>query len=142
MIIEARLREIVSMAYWEIKRAGFENRLVGGIVVTGGTANLHNIRELIEYTTGMDTRVGWPSECLAGGMVPEVTNPKYSTATGLLMQSLYNRLPLAQRNATASRNNAQGQEKASAKSLDPESKIMNLVKSWINSTFNSPNQVD
>jgi cell division protein FtsA len=57
-IIQARMEEIIEMAHTEIISSGFENRLAGGIVITGGGAQLSNLKQLVEYMTGMDTRVG------------------------------------------------------------------------------------
>jgi cell division protein FtsA len=33
---------------------------------TGGGAQLKHIKQLVEYITGMDTRIGYPNEHLAG----------------------------------------------------------------------------
>src|SRR5690606_39657097 len=59
-IIQARMEEIIEMTHAEIISSGFENRLAGGIVITGGGAQLHNLKQLVEYMTGMDSRVGYP----------------------------------------------------------------------------------
>jgi len=64
-IIQARIEEIIEMVYFEIKNSGYENKLIGGIVLTGGGAQLKHIRELTEFITGMDTRIGYPTEHLA-----------------------------------------------------------------------------
>jgi cell division protein FtsA len=41
-------------------------KLIAGIVLTGGGAQLKHIKQLVEYITGMDTRIGYPNEHLAG----------------------------------------------------------------------------
>ena len=83
-IIEARIREIFDYVLWEIKRSGFENKLIAGIVLTGGGSLLKNIDLLSEYHTGLSTRVGQPVELLAHGYTTQIASPIYSTAVGLL----------------------------------------------------------
>ena len=85
-IIQARMEEIVEHVYYEIKNSGFEKQLIGGIVVTGGGAQLQNITQLFEYITGMDTRIGYPNEHLGKSVIDEaVTSPMHATGVGLVM---------------------------------------------------------
>ncbi len=84
-IIQARMEEIVEMSHTEIISSGFENRLGGGIVITGGGAQLSNLKQLVEYMTGMDTRIGYPNEHLGKGKVESVKSPMYATAVGLVL---------------------------------------------------------
>ena len=62
--------------------------MIAGIVLTGGGSQLKHLKQLVEYTTGMDTRVGYPNEHLAGDTDKSVTSPLYATAVGLLMDGL------------------------------------------------------
>lgn len=90
-IIHARVIEIIEQAYMEIKNYGHEEqkkKLIAGIVLTGGGAQLQHIKQLVEYITGMDTRIGYPNEHLAGDSDPETTSPQYATAVGLVLNSL------------------------------------------------------
>ena len=87
-IIQARLEEIVENVYFEIKNSGFEKKLIGGIVVTGGGSQLKHISQLIEYMTGMDTRIGYPNEHLASGNAEEITSPVFATGVGLVIKGL------------------------------------------------------
>lgn len=84
-IIQARMEEIVEHVYYEIKNSGYEKKLIGGIVVTGGGSQLKHISQLFEYITGMDTRVGYPTEHLSKG-ADEVTSPLYATGVGLVLK--------------------------------------------------------
>lgn len=84
-IIQARMEEIIEMAHSEIISSGYENRLAGGIVITGGGAQLANLKQLVEYMTGMDTRVGYPNEHLGKGKIEVVKSPMYATAVGLVL---------------------------------------------------------
>ncbi|MFN0203196.1 MAG: cell division FtsA domain-containing protein, partial [Bacteroidia bacterium] len=87
-IIQSRMEEIMEFVAAEIKNSGFEDKLVAGIVITGGGAQLENMKELAEYVTGVDTRIGLPIEHLASGMIDEVNFPMYATGTGLVIMGL------------------------------------------------------
>jgi len=90
-IINARVVEIIDQAYLEIKNYGHEDskkKLIAGIVLTGGGSQLRHLKQLTEYVTGMDTRIGFPGEHLAGDS--NEYNPIYSTAVGLLMKAIEN----------------------------------------------------
>ena len=81
------------MVFQEIKNYGHDStkkQLIAGVVLTGGGAQLKHLKQLVEYITGMDTRVGYPNEHLAGDSDPETTSPLYATAVGLLMDGLEN----------------------------------------------------
>ena len=84
-IIQARMEEIIEMAHAEIISSGFENRLAGGIVITGGGAQLNSLKQLVEYMTGMDTRIGYPNEHLGKSRMEQVKSPMYATAVGLVL---------------------------------------------------------
>jgi cell division protein FtsA len=85
-IIQARMEEIIEHIYYEIKNSGYENKLICGIVVTGGGSQLKHISQLLEYVTGMDTRIGYPNEHLAKGNAEELTSPMYATGVGLVIK--------------------------------------------------------
>ncbi len=90
-IIHARVVEIVEQVFLEIKNYGHEEpkkKLIAGIVLTGGGAQLKHIKQLVEYITGMDTRIGYPNENLAGDSDESLSSPQYATAVGLLMNGL------------------------------------------------------
>lgn len=90
-IIHARVVEIVEQVYVEIKNYGHEEqkkKLIAGIVLTGGGSQLKHLKQLVEYITGMDTRIGYPNEHLAGDSDEEIASPLYATAVGLLMNAL------------------------------------------------------
>lgn len=86
-IIQARMEEIIEHVYYEVKNSGYEKKLIAGIVVTGGGAQLKHITQLIEYITGMDTRVGYPNEHLAKG-TEDLTSPLFATSVGLVIKEL------------------------------------------------------
>ncbi len=92
-IIHARVVEIIEQVYAEVKLYGHEDprkKLIAGIVLTGGGSQLQHIKQLVEYITGMDTRIGYPNEHLAGNSNEEISSPLYATAVGLMMNSIEN----------------------------------------------------
>ena len=90
-IIHARITEIIEQVYLEIKNYGHETqkrKLIAGIVLTGGGSQVKHLKQLVEYITGMDTRIGYPNEHLAGGSDESLSSPSFATAVGLLMEGL------------------------------------------------------
>ena len=91
------MSEIFDYVLWEIKRSGYESKLIAGIVLTGGGSLLNNIDLLSEYHTGLSTRIGQPIEHLAHGYSSMLASPIYSTAVGLLSIAIdnlkYSKLP-------------------------------------------------
>jgi len=85
-IINARVEEILEQVMYEIKRSGFERKLTGGIVVTGGGALLKHLVQLVEYKTGYIAKIGYPTEYIVKNNVGDFRNPIYSTAIGLLIK--------------------------------------------------------
>ncbi|MBS1567819.1 MAG: cell division protein FtsA [Bacteroidetes bacterium] len=85
-IIQSRMEEILDHVYFEIKNSGLEKQLSGGIVLTGGGAQLKHLRQLTEYVTGMSTRIGYPNEHLANSKVEDVTSPLFATGVGLVLR--------------------------------------------------------
>lgn len=90
-IIQSRMEEIIEFVAAEIHHSGYKNKLVGGIVVTGGGSQLNHIKQLFEYVTGIDTRIGYPGEHLASGLVEEGNSPVYATSIGLVVYGFENR---------------------------------------------------
>jgi len=89
-IIQARMEEIIEHIYYEIKASGYEKKLIAGIVLTGGGAQLKHISQLTSFTTGMETRIGYPNEHLASKVPEEMTSPMYATSIGLVIKGLNN----------------------------------------------------
>ena len=83
-IIEARMDEIIQHAVYEIRNSGYEKKLIAGIVLTGGGSQMRHLVQLTEYISGMDVRIGYPTEHLAGN-TDEVKSPMYATGIGLVI---------------------------------------------------------
>lgn len=99
-IIQPRMEEILEIAAIEIKRSGYMGNLAAGVVLTGGGSLIPGVDQLASDVLGMEARVGMPtgqddletrvgmSPGLAGGMVQEVSDPKFSTAVGLVFYGM------------------------------------------------------
>jgi cell division protein FtsA len=86
-IIQARMEEIIEHIFYEIKNSGYERKLIGGIVLTGGGAQMKHVAQLTEFVTGLDTRIGYPNEYLAKNVPPEMASPMFATSIGLVLVS-------------------------------------------------------
>ena len=89
-IINARTKMILEQVDYVIKLSGFNKKLIAGIVLTGGGAQLKNIKELCELVTATDTRIGIPNEHLEPDSVNynELMHPMYATGIGLVLYGL------------------------------------------------------
>jgi cell division protein FtsA len=88
-IIEARMSEIVEAVVFEIEESGYFDKLGYGIVITGGGAMLDNIKDLFQYYSGMEVRIGYPGRHLSTGeAVGGINEPCYATGVGLLLSGL------------------------------------------------------
>ncbi|UKJ06845.1 cell division protein FtsA [Solitalea lacus] len=87
-IIQARMEEIIEHVYYEIQCSGYEKKLIAGIVLTGGGAQLKHLPQLVEYITGLDARIGYPNEHIAKSNHAEIASPMYATGIGLVIKGL------------------------------------------------------
>jgi cell division protein FtsA len=54
--------------------------------MTGGGSQLRHLIQLTEYITGLNARIGYPTEHLAAGHIEELAKPTYSTCIGLILK--------------------------------------------------------
>jgi len=86
-IIQARMNEIMDFVSYHLKQVGLDNKMLnGGIVLTGGGAQLKHLIQLTEYVTGLNARIGFPTEHLTAGHIEELAKPTYSTCIGLILK--------------------------------------------------------
>lgn len=81
-ILEKRTEEIFTLLRQEIYRAGMEDRISSGIVLTGGSANMRGIIELAESIFNAPVRIGVPGDVC--GLTDVVNKPDFATAVGLV----------------------------------------------------------
>jgi cell division protein FtsA len=85
-IIGSRYKEIIDLVYHQIKGSGYENKLMTGIVLTGGGAQIRNLKQLVAFITGKETRIGYPNEHLGSESKDTVVSPMYATGVGLVLK--------------------------------------------------------
>jgi len=131
LIIQARMEEIFDYVLWEIRRSGYERKLIGGIVLTGGGALLNHVDRLAELHTGMSSRIGLPVEHLAHGYRESVNSPIFSTSIGLLIKGLDD--SRRQEKAIDARNHAENKEPSNVAEEKPATwldSVLRKTKEW------------
>ncbi|MFT6754772.1 MAG: cell division protein FtsA [Urechidicola sp.] len=133
-IIHARVVEIVEQTYVEIRNYGHEEpkkKLIAGIVLTGGGSQLNHIKQLVEYITGMDTRIGYPNEHLAGDSDENFSSPMYATAVGLLMKGLRDKNKNTVKNQEVAGDEVSGQDIESNETTEQkQNEKKSLFEKW------------
>jgi len=82
-ILEPRLEEIFTLIHSELIRAGYEDAVNSGVVITGGSSELAGVPEIAEEIFNLPCRIGFPDKI--GGLVEVVNKPMYATAVGLVL---------------------------------------------------------
>ncbi len=78
-----RMAEILKMAIAEMRQAGLHDWPIGGLVVTGGGAEMTGLPDLAARIVGEPVRIGFPYGIY--GLPDLLRKPKYSAAVGLLL---------------------------------------------------------
>ena len=87
-ILEPRMEEIFTLIKREVFRAGMENIITSGIVLTGGSSLLEGVTEIAESVLELPTRLGTPRGI--SGLTDVVNNPMYATGVGLVLYGARN----------------------------------------------------
>jgi cell division protein FtsA len=111
-ILEPRMEEIFTLINREIYRAGQENSIPSGVVLTGGSALLTDVTEIAESVFNLPARLGKPMGI--SGLVDVVNNPMYATGVGLVLYGAKN----------------QTQKKFRIRDGNIFNKIINRMKRW------------
>jgi cell division protein FtsA len=82
-VIEPRAEELFGLILAELRRAGFEEVIGSGIVLTGGSSKMEGMIDLAEEVFHMPVRLGIPQGI--GGLSGVVNNPIYATGVGLVL---------------------------------------------------------
>jgi cell division protein FtsA len=85
-VIEARMREIIDLVNYQIQCSGYSEKLMTGIVLTGGGSQLRNLPQLFAFITGEEVRIGYPNEHLGKHSKDLIKSPIYSTGIGLVQK--------------------------------------------------------
>ena len=84
-IIRPRMEEIFKMVRERLDKLSLPRPLGGGVVITGGGAQLSGAAELASEIFNLPVRVGAPLP--VGGLVDEYRNPAYATAVGIVLEA-------------------------------------------------------
>ncbi len=90
-ILQARVEEILEMIYMDVRRAGYDEMLAAGLVLSGGSANLPGMDLLAEQVLRMPARIGVPRGL--HGLSDILANPAYATSVGLLNWAQHEKQP-------------------------------------------------
>jgi len=136
-IIQARMEEIIEQMYFEIKNSGFEKKLIAGIVLTGGGAQLKHIDQLAEFSTGMDTRIGYPNEHLANDVPDDMASPMYATGIGLVIEGIrrldYDKRKEGFDDETDSGKRRKRKKKKNQSNESGSRRFLNILENWFDS---------
>lgn len=81
--LNARMSEIFKMAVGRMRQAGMSDWPIGGMVLTGGGAQMTGLPELAARLVGEPVRVGYPYGIF--GLPAQLRKPTFSAAVGLLL---------------------------------------------------------
>ncbi|MCD4747183.1 MAG: cell division protein FtsA [Bacteroidales bacterium] len=129
-IVQARMEEIIEHIYYEIKNSGYEKKLIAGIVLTGGGAQLKHIAQLTEFITGMDTRIGYPNEHLAKDVPEEMASPMYATGVGLVIEGLERYIKEKEKEKSESKKEKKGEKDISEKRKAKPISFLKRIQDW------------
>jgi cell division protein FtsA len=82
-ILQPRAEELFGLIREDLKKNGYDEPLRGGVVLTGGGAQLDGLLEMAEQVFSAGVRYGLPVGL--GGLVDVISSPTWSTASGLLL---------------------------------------------------------
>lgn len=85
-IIQARVEEILEHVLHQLRQLNLEDKLNGGVILTGGGSQLKNLRQLTEYKLGMPARIGFPNQHISGKLALELNQPSFATCLGLVLR--------------------------------------------------------
>jgi len=136
-IIQARMEEIIEQMYFEIKNSGFEKKLIAGTVLTGGGAQLKHIDQLAEFSTGMDTRIGYPNEHLANDVSDDMAIPMYATGIGLVIEGIrrldYDKRKEGFDDETDSNKKRKRKKRKNQSDESGSRRFLNILENWFDS---------
>ena len=139
-IVEARMEEIIELVHAEIITSGYASKLAGGIVVTGGGSQLSYIKQLFEYMTGMDARIGYPNEHLGKSKVEAIKSPMYATTVGLVLSG-FRAIDERENRYMENKSNANGKrDSRDKKGSEFFSKLIDRTKGLLMDDFHDKNE--
>jgi len=119
-IIHMRLQEVLELAMAEISRAGYQQHLPAGVILTGGGSQFPGVIELAREVFALPVRLGAPASGLTG-LVDSVESPRMAVPAGLVLYG--------------ARQIALGSSFSSARGRPAVEKVLGPVKRWLQDFF-------
>ena len=119
-IIHMRLQEVLELAMAEISRAGYQQHLPAGVILTGGGSQFPGVIELAREVFALPVRLGAPASGLTG-LVDSVESPRMAVPAGLVLYG--------------ARQIALGTSFSSARGRPAVEKVLGPVKRWLQDFF-------
>ena len=138
-IIGARYKEIIDLVYHQIKISGYENKLMTGIVLTGGGSQIRNLKQLVAYVTGKETRIGLPNEHLGAESFDKVVSPMYATGVGLVLKGFEDAKQTSDKTSITAKVGDQVQQGADIEVMAEEPSIIDRISGWFTEDANKTN---
>jgi cell division protein FtsA len=88
-IVDMRLKEVLDLLGKDIQRAGTGSPVLAGAVITGGSALVPGLANLVDESLMLPTRLGYPEA--VGGLTDIIHNPAFATGVGLVLYGFYRR---------------------------------------------------
>ncbi|MDX1998737.1 MAG: cell division protein FtsA [Thermoanaerobaculia bacterium] len=85
-ILQPRAEELLELIKNDLAKHGYDETLRGGVVLTGGGAQLDGLLEMSEQIFDSSVRYGLPQGL--GGLVDVISSPSWSTASGMLRYAI------------------------------------------------------
>lgn len=88
-VISARYREILTLILQLLQRGDYQEKIAGGIVLTGGATCIKGIKQLAEDVFGKQVRIAIPQKVSGlNSIVAHLAHPAYATGVGILRQAI------------------------------------------------------
>jgi cell division protein FtsA len=85
-IIQARMEEILDHVQHHLRQLNLEDKLHGGVILTGGGSQLKHLKQLTEFKLGLPARIGFPDQHIAGTEATKLNQPMFATCIGLILR--------------------------------------------------------
>ena len=92
-IVTARYKELVDAILFHIQESGLQNRLRGGIVLTGGASKQKNLDLLFKEMSGFNVRRGYPKRRISAPAGSGFYTPSATAAVGMILAALDDDVP-------------------------------------------------
>jgi cell division protein FtsA len=85
-IIQSRMEEILDHVLHHLRQLNLEDKLHGGVILTGGGSQLKHLKQLTEFKLGLPARIGFPNQHIGGANATKLNQPMFATCIGLILR--------------------------------------------------------